>query len=309
MKLRSLSLIFASTCWIAITQPSPAQSAVAPDPFAAPPANDSTGRTKSTGPAADSGSVDPFAAPEEGIAKHKIKSQAPAGVTADPFKAGGVETNPKSPPEIAIASLTPVIRVEAFSLPLPDARKAIVSHPAQEELYGWLDTEVDKENGSTKLELFTVLCTKSGQLTKVDEITEFPFATEFDPPQIATEFVSPLQKDPQGEPTSPHTNATPTTYEYRNLGFSIEMEVSLGDDSETLSMQVAPVLTKLSSLEKMTPNGDLAYPQFLEQKLTSTISTKIGIPTLIGSFNPPENPAANNPEKRVWFLFCTATKQ
>ena len=157
------------------------------------------------------------------------------------------------------------------------------------------------------MELFTIVCANPGQRVRAEEITEFPYATSFDPPQIPQDFEFPLAQEENGEPTYPYTPVTPTLYESTNLGFTLEIETNLEADNKTLSINISPMLTKLARLEKMNASGDLLYPEFFQQKLNTAISAQIGTPTLIGTYNPGDNAAAADSEKRVWFLFATAT--
>ena len=93
-----------------------------------------------------------------------------------------------------------------------------------------------------------------------------------------------------------------------NLGFTLETELNLEPDNKTFSINMSPALTKLAKMAKMTASGDLVYPEFVQQNLTTAISALIGTPTLIGTYNPGENAPAADAEKRVWFLFATATR-
>lgn len=56
--------------------------------------------------------------------------------------------------------------------------------PKSAQLYAWIDAELEKEGSEVKLENLTMLKTRSGRRSKVEALDEFPYATEFDPPQI-----------------------------------------------------------------------------------------------------------------------------
>ena len=77
-----------------------------------------------------------------------------------------------------------LVRMEVFTLSREDARTATRKLPKQADLYAWLGAELEKENPAVKLERLMVLRVRGGQRSKVQEIDEYPFPTEFDPPKI-----------------------------------------------------------------------------------------------------------------------------
>ncbi len=90
--------------------------------------------------------------------------------------------------------------------------------------------------------------TKSGQRAVIEVIREFRYPTEFDPPQIPQNFGS--QSFQGGLGTGgvtggstgafPVTPTTPTAFETRNTGVTLEVEPVIGPDGYTIDLNLVP---------------------------------------------------------------------
>jgi general secretion pathway protein D len=91
--------------------------------------------------------------------------------------------------------------------------------------------------------------TKSGNSATIKITREFPFPTEFDPPEIP-EFTSMGSGSTSGSDAatgasvislnSMVTPATPTGFEYRDLGVLLEVEPQVGADNYTIDLSLRP---------------------------------------------------------------------
>ena len=91
--------------------------------------------------------------------------------------------------------------------------------------------------------------TKSGNSATIKITREFPFPTEFDPPEIP-EFTSMGSGSTSGSDSatgasvislnSMVTPATPTGFEYRDLGVLLEVEPQVGADNYTIDLSLRP---------------------------------------------------------------------
>lgn len=92
------------------------------------------------------------------------------------------------------------------------------------------------------------IVTRSGQRAKIEIIREFPYPTDFDPPQIPQTFggstVFGTGTGGVGAGTSvssfPVTPTTPTTFTFRNTGVSMEVDPVIGEDGYTIDLTLAP---------------------------------------------------------------------
>lgn len=84
---------------------------------------------------------------------------------------------------------------------------------------------------------------RSGQRAKIEVIREFIYPTEYDPPEIPNQFGS-LGTISTGGTTAgggfPVTPATPTAFETRNTGVTLEVDPVLGADEFTIDLNLAP---------------------------------------------------------------------
>lgn len=84
---------------------------------------------------------------------------------------------------------------------------------------------------------------RSGQRAKIEVIREFIYPTEYDPPEIPNQFGS-IGTTTAGGTSSgggfPVTPATPTAFETRNTGVTLEVDPVLGADEFTIDLNLAP---------------------------------------------------------------------
>jgi general secretion pathway protein D len=76
--------------------------------------------------------------------------------------------------------------------------------------------------------------TKSGQRAVIEIIREFRYPTEFQPPQI------PQTVNSSGAGSIPITPTTPTAFETRNTGVTLEVEPVVGPDGQTIDLNLVP---------------------------------------------------------------------
>ncbi|MEZ5304316.1 MAG: Amuc_1098 family type IV pilus outer membrane protein [Verrucomicrobiales bacterium] len=94
--------------------------------------------------------------------------------------------------------------------------------------------------------------TKSGQRAKIDVIRELLYPIEFDPPEIPQQIgfgngnqaINPALLA-NGAPTSfPVTPATPTAFEMREVGVTLEVEPVVGPDNQTVDLTISGELDR-----------------------------------------------------------------
>jgi general secretion pathway protein D len=94
------------------------------------------------------------------------------------------------------------------------------------------------------------IVTRSGQRAKIEIIREFIYPTEFDPPEIPQEFGSISNQGGGGlglaagggasTNSFPVTPTTPTAFETRNVGVTLEVDPVVGSDGFTIDLNIAP---------------------------------------------------------------------
>ena len=308
--------------------------------------------------------VDPVSAPRPAV---------PAA--NDPFVKGNA-TPSADLPEQDSGVKEGLIRIEYFSLSPTTARKVMRQFPKQDDLYAWLGAQLENENGEVKLERLSLLKVRGGQRSKLEEIDEYPYPTEFDPPQIPQTFGmgmnvestpihvtspapppapmppakpvpgvpgpnpvpvpapvpmpppgakgeagaagpagSPAVQAPGSVPTRlfspwPYTSTTPSSFAFRNTGWTHEIEMTFGEDGSTMDLNIAPEMVKLTGLNVINQAGDIVQPGFETSKMSCQILTRTGKPTLAGTMSRAVNSGAPNGNNidRTWFLFLTVNR-
>ena len=151
--------------------------------------------------------------------------------------------------------------------------------------------------------------TKSGQRAVIEIIREFRYPTEFTPPQIPQTFQTPTVVGGLGLGTGssssgsfPVTPTTPTAFETRNTGVTLEVEPVVGPDGYTIDLNLVPQvvefegfinygspitssvtnpLTGVSSQNVITPNV-INQPIFSTRKVTTSVSVFDGSTVVLG---------------------------
>ncbi|MBP6782663.1 MAG: hypothetical protein KA152_02665, partial [Verrucomicrobiales bacterium] len=151
---------------------------------------------------------------------------------------------------------------------------------------------------------------RPGQLAKIEQVREFIYPTEYDPPEIPNQIqgsttaliigglIIPLPTDPQ----FPATPATPTAFETRKVGKSIEVEPTVSSDNKTVSLSVLMDFTDFSGFinygtpilngailingaaSVVTPN-EILMPVFDAIKETTNVTVWDGQTIAIGGFH------------------------
>jgi hypothetical protein len=90
----------------------------------------------------------------------------------------------------------------------------------------------------------TMLCvTRSGQKATTESIEEYIYPTEYEPAEISIESSSKEKNSTEPTKETVRDNATgptPTAFETRNLGSTIEIEPTLSADQKTVDLRLVP---------------------------------------------------------------------
>lgn len=83
---------------------------------------------------------------------------------------------------------------------------------------------------------------RGGERAKIEVIREFIYPTEYDPPEIPNQFGGGISTLGTGQTGGafPVTPATPTAFETRNTGVTLEVDPVLGGDNFTINLNLAP---------------------------------------------------------------------
>jgi general secretion pathway protein D len=125
--------------------------------------------------------------------------------------------------------------------------------------------------------------TKSGSSATVEVIREFRFPAEYAPPEIP---------ENTGSGTQPITPATPTTFDMKPVGVSLEVEPTVGPDNYTIDLRLVPEVTEFEGFinygspinnqgVEVTANV-INYPVFSQRKVETSVSIYDGQTVVLG---------------------------
>ncbi len=149
--------------------------------------------------------------------------------------------------------------------------------------------------------------TKSGQRAVIEIVREFRYPTQFDPPKIPDRTDSGVVVSSGGGLTGatsgafPVTPTTPTGFETRNTGVTLEVEPVVGPDGVTIDLNLVPQVVEfegfinygspiqsvsvnalgISSSFVLTPNV-INQPIFNSRKVTTSVSVWDGQTVVLG---------------------------
>ena len=158
-----------------------------------------------------------------------------------------------------------------------------------------------------------VISTWSGRRADVEQIDEFRYATEYDPPVKTTTVETPLPANPtpptvpdERKPEPPQKTTTtvsvsegvPTNFETRNVGVTFEIEPVIDKDLKTIDLNLVLQHIRLLTMRKVEIEQKgtgkkvvVEQPEFLTNKVTTSLTVQSGDRTLLGVFkvnDPPE---------------------
>ncbi|MEY2571880.1 MAG: ral secretion pathway protein [Verrucomicrobiota bacterium] len=147
--------------------------------------------------------------------------------------------------------------------------------------------------------------TKSGQRAVIEIVREFRYPTQFQPPQIPQTFGSGNNPNVSlGSATGgtfPVTPTTPTSFETRNTGVTLEVEPVVGPDGITIDLNLVPQVVEfegfinygspirtssvnalgIAQTVELTPNV-INQPIFSTRKVTTSVSVWDGQTVVLG---------------------------
>lgn len=144
-------------------------------------------------------------------------------------------------------------------------------------------------SGRAKLATFSAITARSGQRVTLESSDDVRYPTRF-------------------EPTPSDDGATfPTQYETRNVGDSLELELSVEPDGQTASVSLAPKSTTLLNFADQfaspgQPSSAVSQPQFSTRVFVTNVTTTMSRPRLVGTLTGTSDDAAPASQIRVAFL-------
>lgn len=149
---------------------------------------------------------------------------------------------------------------------------------------------------------------KSSQRSKVNSHLEFIYPTEYEPPGTDDKpagFAAAI-------PSFPHNPATPTAFETRNLGSSLDSEPTLGNDAALVSLRLQSEINSYSGntvwSEARDASGnvfEVAMPDFYVMATNTSIDCISGQYVFTAVVSPKNAEGQLDPDRKVMvFVKC-----
>jgi len=152
-----------------------------------------------------------------------------------------------------------------------------------------------KEDRAAIIESATV-AGRSGQRAKVESVDEYVYPTEYDPSEIPNKVT--LKDGAE----SVIAAVTPTAFETRNLGTTLEADPVIGPQGLIVDINLAPEIVELEGTQhwhhkQTNPKFQIHQPTFYMQKITTSVNGLSGRYIFLGATRPlkPSDPKRSNP--------------
>ncbi len=125
--------------------------------------------------------------------------------------------------------------------------------------------------------------TKSGTRATMEVVREFIYPTEFDPPQLPQGGGGNFAIGGGGGGNQIATPTTPTAFETRRTGVSLEAEPTVGADGNTIELSLSPEVVEFDGFINygspiLSPSSQSVLPIQLGQAGTTTVGTSAYVP-------------------------------
>ncbi len=256
----------------------------------------------------------------------RLHGEAPT--ETDPYTNGSSNARvSRVPHETAVISFC----YEVFSLPLEQAASIQREQISDGELYKRLVSQL--KAGSVKQEVFTNIRVHNGEMGYSESILEQTYPTNYETPKLPksvslsvagapTKSVDAKEKQPpaanpaQLEATPPPTSidgmiapATPTAFDTRNTGETLQVEPLISEDSKWIDVRLVPEQVLLVGEAKYGQGlCETTMPVFETRRINTSVRLSAGKPYLLGTLNRPSNSQVEpDSANRVSYAFVTAS--
>jgi len=156
-----------------------------------------------------------------------------------------------------------------------------------------------------------MLVARSGEKATTESVREFIYPTEYEP----AETPSTVKIEKSAEATAPlkdlATGPTPTAFETRNLGSTLEIEPTVGDNNTMIDVRLMPELvyhvenTIWSKWKDKRGQSDIQMPVFYTLRLNTAATVANGKPCLLGALSPKDQKGNTDTSRKI-FIFLKA---
>ena len=184
--------------------------------------------------------------------------------------------------------------------------KASKSDTALRQLVSTLIKEKKAEIIETQM-----VISRSGEKSTSESIHEFIYPTEFEPAQQVTTVKIEGETEEKRTVTNLATGPTPTAFETRNLGATLEIEPTIGENNQYIDLRIAPEIvyhtgnTKWATWKSAEGESDVQMPDIYTLRVTTAAALANNQPCLLAALSPKNDKGdADFSRKVLVFVRC-----
>ncbi|HSI11961.1 MAG TPA: hypothetical protein VK961_07950 [Chthoniobacter sp.] len=199
------------------------------------------------------------------------------------------------------------VDVQMVSIPVSEAGRLVPALQDRKKANdAWTRLQAMIASGEASLTAWPVLQLQNRQRGAIESIAEFRYQTEFNPPQGPGMPFPPAPRIV----ASTWGPKTPSAFETRNTGCTLEAEATIEQDSKVISLNLVAQMVRLLEIRKWHTQASPAgvsgvqeQPDFQTLKITTSLDARSMQPELIGVFVVPEP----KPHVELFILHAKAT--
>lgn len=230
---------------------------------------------------------------------------APAPAQEKPFDPLGEQAEANLPRQVRV-------QVEYIEMSL-EQMSSLMSEPVASKgdvaLRGRI-SELVKGGKAKVIENQMIVC-RSGEKATAESVREFIYPTEYEPPELpeTVKFEKGSEKQVQSKEIS--TGPTPTAFETRNLGTTLEVEPTFGETNAFIEIRVSPEIVYhvkndvWAEWKDKHGEANIMMPVFYTLRLNTAVTAANGKPCLLGALSPKDDHGVTDTSRKL-FVFVRA---
>lgn len=168
--------------------------------------------------------------------------------------------------------------------------------------------ELVEKNAAKVFETQILVC-RSGQKCTTESIYEFMYPTEYEPPKPPKPDE---EKDDVPPPSGPNNPPTPIVFETKNIGSTMEIEPTIGENDKVIDLRFLPELTwhtgdtVWSEIKDKQGNvNKVAMPKFYKLSINTSITCIAGQYVMVGALSPKDEKGEVDRDRKIMiFVKC-----
>ena len=155
----------------------------------------------------------------------------------------------------------------------------------------------------------TLVCiAKPGQKATSQSIEEMIYPTEYEPPSLPEQINFKTKEEAAAAKLTPRdlaTGPTPSAWETRNVGSTLEIEPSIGEDNKTIDLRFVPEIvyhvgnTVWAEWKDQFGNKPVQMPTFYTVRVNTSVTLGVGQYLMVAALSPKNKDGATDFSRKL----------